>query len=131
MDTLLEGARAVSDLQSDVPEKTDKTFDSIDLLLRGIPGEEYQQVDVRTGMQLLATIPAYRDQRNSGLTGSSINDVVPDALDKAVNKSAVGTDDPARPTPGYMGRGQPFPGNLQLAFEIINGTGALEVALES
>jgi hypothetical protein len=121
----------VPDLQPYVPEKTDKTFDSLDLLRRCIPAEEYQQVDIRTGVKLFAPVPTDRDKRDSGLTDLGVNEVAPDSPEETVDKSAVGADDPARPTPGCMGSGQSFPGNLQLPFAVIDRTGVPEVALES
>jgi hypothetical protein len=61
--TIVDGAHAVTDLETDVPEKGEELFD-IRLPVGGIAlRQQHHDVDIRTRMQLAAAVAADRHQR--------------------------------------------------------------------
>ena len=84
----LQAAHAVANIQFQVPQQGDEAAQVfVPALFDAVAGED-QQVDIGMGMQLAASVPANRQQRN--VTGPGIVVAVPDLPQYQVNRVCAG-----------------------------------------
>ena len=130
VDTLLERTRAMTHLQTHIPEEANKLLDPPDLVAGGVSREQNQEINIGAWMQFLTPITSYCDKRQLMPAGAIINQSAPKMQKKVVDELTVCPEDEMRSNLCGVSRGQSFPGLLQLGFGSTYGGFLFGIVLE-